>query len=147
LGFGEQEMIVELERFSSLHAVSDGVGGGFFFHPSDEDLSPGTPEWKKPLSCNGRPLQQLENRYSGRKSISSVINSRLRGHECGFPQKRRLSTGCRVAIRLAGCYSRKVARRRRPYAPGPLAKGTGLCYSQKVVDEQESLPVAVWPAR
>jgi hypothetical protein len=25
--------------------------GGFFFHPSDEDLSPGTPERKKPLEC------------------------------------------------------------------------------------------------
>ena len=27
------------------------VKGGFFFHPSDEDLSPGTPERKKPLEC------------------------------------------------------------------------------------------------
>ena len=27
-----------------------GLQGGFYFHPSDEDLSPGTPEWKKPLS-------------------------------------------------------------------------------------------------
>jgi hypothetical protein len=26
-----------------------GVQGGFYFHPSDEDLSPGTPERKNPL--------------------------------------------------------------------------------------------------
>jgi len=25
--------------------------GGFFFHPSDEDLSLGTPDMKKPLEC------------------------------------------------------------------------------------------------
>jgi hypothetical protein len=38
------------------------VQGGFFFHPSDEDLSPGTPEKKKPLSGCGFGVEQLENR-------------------------------------------------------------------------------------
>ncbi len=27
------------------------VKGGFFFHPSDQDPSPGTPVMKKPLEC------------------------------------------------------------------------------------------------
>jgi hypothetical protein len=40
------------------------VQGDFCFHPSDEDLSPGTPERKKPLEGNGFGVQQLENRYS-----------------------------------------------------------------------------------
>ena len=40
------------------------VRGGFFFHPSDEDLSPGTPERKKPLESNGFGVHQLENSYS-----------------------------------------------------------------------------------
>src|ERR1035437_4600321 len=53
-----------LERFSSSRGVSSAVQGGFYFHPSDENLSLGTPERKKPLSGSGFPPQQLENRYS-----------------------------------------------------------------------------------
>ena len=39
-----------LERFSNSRAPASQVKGGFYFHPGDEGLSPGTPERKKPLS-------------------------------------------------------------------------------------------------
>jgi hypothetical protein len=35
-----------LERFSNSRALNDSKESGFFFHPSDEDLSPGTPTGK-----------------------------------------------------------------------------------------------------
>jgi hypothetical protein len=35
--------------------------GGFYFHPSDEDLSPGTPERKKPLSIQVSVKSRSEN--------------------------------------------------------------------------------------
>src|ERR1035437_4411165 len=41
------------ERFSNSHELTDSVQGGFYFHPGDEDLSPETPEIKKPLSSCG----------------------------------------------------------------------------------------------
>jgi hypothetical protein len=40
------------------------VQGGFYFHPTDEDLSAGTLERKKLLKDRGFPLHQLENRFS-----------------------------------------------------------------------------------
>jgi hypothetical protein len=53
----------ELERFSSKCGVWRIVYGGFYFHPSDEDLSLGAPERKKPLErqwfsfiATGEPL-------------------------------------------------------------------------------------------
>ena len=36
----------QLERFHNERAMSGIVQGGIFFHPSDEDLSPGTPAEK-----------------------------------------------------------------------------------------------------
>ena len=38
-----------LERNQSKHALAIGMRGGFSFHPTDESLSVGTPERKKPL--------------------------------------------------------------------------------------------------
>jgi hypothetical protein len=38
-----------LERNQSKRVLVESFLGGFFFHPSDEDLSLGTPEKKKPL--------------------------------------------------------------------------------------------------
>jgi hypothetical protein len=32
-----------LEQNQSKRALDEGLRGGFYFHPSDEDLSPGTP--------------------------------------------------------------------------------------------------------
>ena len=52
-----------LERFSNSRGVTSVVQSGFCFHPCDEDLSPGTPERKKPPKVSGFPLHQLENRY------------------------------------------------------------------------------------
>jgi hypothetical protein len=52
-------------RFSNFRGVTKGVQSGFYFHPTDEDLSAGTPERKKPLEGRGFPLHQLENRYCG----------------------------------------------------------------------------------
>ena len=46
---GWQELT--LERFSNTRALSSGVQGGFYFHPTDKDSSVGTPERKKPLEC------------------------------------------------------------------------------------------------
>ena len=49
-----------LERFSNTYVLTDSIEGGFYFHPSDEDLSLGTPLRKKPLCgvvsvyCNWR---------------------------------------------------------------------------------------------
>ena len=37
---------------------------GVYFHPSDENLSPGAPGRKTPLDRIGFALHQLENRYS-----------------------------------------------------------------------------------
>ena len=42
-------MDTELERNQSKRALAESVRCGFYFHPGDEDLSPGTPERKKPL--------------------------------------------------------------------------------------------------
>ncbi len=36
---------------------------GVYFHPSDENLSPGAPDRKTPLDRIGSALHQLENRY------------------------------------------------------------------------------------
>jgi hypothetical protein len=44
---------MRLEQFSNLYALSKTVKGGFYFHPSDEDLSLGTPVRIKPLSSCG----------------------------------------------------------------------------------------------
>ena len=52
-----------LERLCGLRGVLRSVKGGFYFHRSDEGLSPGIPERKKPFSSLAFPLQQLENRY------------------------------------------------------------------------------------
>ena len=41
--------IYALEQNQNSHTQMESLQGGFYFHPSDEDLSPGTPEWKKPL--------------------------------------------------------------------------------------------------
>lgn len=35
--------VYRLERFHNSGALSDGLQGGFYFHPTDEDLSVGTP--------------------------------------------------------------------------------------------------------
>src|ERR1035437_3088545 len=75
-----------LERFSSSRGVSGTVQGGFYFHPSDEDLSLGTPERKKPLSRCGYPLQQLENRYTGSPAKlfpATVVLTARSGTGCG----------------------------------------------------------------
>jgi hypothetical protein len=53
-----------LEQFSNSRTLTNSVQGGFYFHPSDEDLSLETPDRKKPLSCCGFGVLQLENRYS-----------------------------------------------------------------------------------
>ena len=39
---------------------------GVYFHPTDKDLSVGTPDRKTPLDRIGFALHQLENRYSWR---------------------------------------------------------------------------------
>jgi hypothetical protein len=55
-----------LERFSSSREVLKSVKCGFYFHPSDEDLSPGTPveekatwQWCFPSAPTGEPLYPL----------------------------------------------------------------------------------------
>ena len=42
---------------------------GVYFHPSDENLSPGAPGRKTPLDRIGFALHQLENRYSHRQNL------------------------------------------------------------------------------
>jgi hypothetical protein len=42
-------MATELERNQSQRALAESVRCGFYFHPTDEDLSAGTPVMKKPL--------------------------------------------------------------------------------------------------
>jgi hypothetical protein len=44
------------ERFSCSRSVTGGAECGFYFHPTDEDLSVGTPLRKKPLSGSCFPL-------------------------------------------------------------------------------------------
>jgi hypothetical protein len=47
--------------------------GGFYFHPSDEDLSPGTPVEKKATWVRGFGLQQLRKCYSHKnKNVARV---------------------------------------------------------------------------
>ncbi len=40
---GARDKSAALQRFSNSRGVTGVVKGGFYFHPSDEDLSPGTP--------------------------------------------------------------------------------------------------------
>ena len=47
------------EQFHNLRALSGIAQGGIYFHPRDEGLSPGTPEWKMPLEGGGFGVQQL----------------------------------------------------------------------------------------
>jgi hypothetical protein len=58
-------------RFSNSRTLTNAVQGGFYFRPSGEDLSPVTPERKKPLSGSGFGVWQLENRYSPAASLST----------------------------------------------------------------------------
>jgi hypothetical protein len=37
----------------------------FYFHPTDEDLSAGTPERKKPLGCSVSVKSRIENAGAG----------------------------------------------------------------------------------
>jgi hypothetical protein len=39
----------DLERNQSKRALVESIKGGCYFHPTDEDLSAGTPVRKKPL--------------------------------------------------------------------------------------------------
>jgi hypothetical protein len=61
----------ELRRFSNSCAVPDIVPSGLYSHPSDENLSLGAPDQKKPLETIGSALNQLENRYRGNSSAIS----------------------------------------------------------------------------
>jgi hypothetical protein len=54
--------ILVSERFRNACVLFRVAKGGIYFHLSDEDLSPGTPDRKKPLGGCGFALQQLENR-------------------------------------------------------------------------------------
>jgi hypothetical protein len=54
---------LHLERFHNSRAIAGIEQDGFYFHPSDEDLSLGTPVRKKPFSGSGFGVQQLWNRY------------------------------------------------------------------------------------
>jgi hypothetical protein len=61
-----------LERFHNSFALSGIVQGGIHFHPSDENLSLGTPERKMPLEASGFGVQPLWNRC-GRFSLLCVV--------------------------------------------------------------------------
>jgi hypothetical protein len=50
------------------------VQGGFFFHPSAEDLSLGTPGGKKPQQV-ASPLHPLENRYADQPRSRRLLAS------------------------------------------------------------------------
>jgi hypothetical protein len=52
---------VELEHFPNLRGVARLVKGGFYFHPSDEDLSPGARLRKKLLGSCGSLYTNSEN--------------------------------------------------------------------------------------
>jgi hypothetical protein len=41
------------ERFHNFRALPGFAEGGIYFHPSDEDLSLGTPDRKMPLGSRG----------------------------------------------------------------------------------------------
>ena len=59
-----------LERFSNTYVLSDSIEGGFYFHPSDEDLSLRAPVEEKATLRRGFGVQQLENRYSGNSVLT-----------------------------------------------------------------------------
>jgi hypothetical protein len=53
-----------LERFSNSRTLTNFVQGGFYFHPSDEDLSPGTPEEKATPRLRFRRIAIGEPQYA-----------------------------------------------------------------------------------
>ena len=56
-----------------MGGISKAVQGGFYFHPTDEEQSVGTPDRKKPLSGRGFVLRQLENRCAARMVCGSGL--------------------------------------------------------------------------
>ena len=46
--------------------------GGFYFHPTDEDLSVGTPEMKKPRSIHGFGYSNSETAIDAGVSITAA---------------------------------------------------------------------------
>ena len=73
-----------LERFPNSRGLFDAAKGGIFFHPSDEDLSLGTPLRKMPLDSDGLGLHQFGNRCSpcmGKRDLRVPLVL-LGGSEC-----------------------------------------------------------------
>jgi len=54
-----------LERLSNRYNPTGFLEGGFYFHPSDEDLSLGTPLRKKPLGSMDSVYSHSENAIAG----------------------------------------------------------------------------------
>ncbi len=48
---------------------------GFYFHPSDEDLSLGTPEREKPLDCTVSVKSRIENAVAGKPGTTSSFDA------------------------------------------------------------------------
>jgi hypothetical protein len=61
-----------LEHFYFTVDITSSIEGGFYFHPSDEDLSPGTPERKKPLSVQVSVKSRSENAVAGSTEAGSA---------------------------------------------------------------------------
>jgi hypothetical protein len=56
-----QAALIAFRRPCNLRGISGIVQCGFYFHPCDEDPSPGLPERKKPRDSIGSALHELKN--------------------------------------------------------------------------------------
>jgi hypothetical protein len=70
-----------------------GVQGGRYFHPSDEDLSPGTPEKKKPLERV--PPLYSNSETAIRPAAALVVGPSRRASICSFSELPAYLPSCR----------------------------------------------------
>jgi hypothetical protein len=63
--------VARIRAFLEFTWIGKSVRGGFYLHPSDEDLSLGTPLRKKPLCCGDFSLHQFEKCSRASEGVSA----------------------------------------------------------------------------